>query len=228
MVEVDYILRLNPVDPTRLETAEFDELWEDVEPFRPILAVMLLHGHVQVEDPDLLLGYFGNLPAYVLEFMLTYLRQTSRPYRLPLFSTPQRPFSIIHLSTRGKEMRRIWGNISSQRLQDYMGYWRNLLPKVVPLMEMFRVSKDYLRKFPESYHATCCNYDFIGVFMEAKKVHGMFVGQYLPLLEETRQWKSLPFYRVRTDLMSKVADEMQANTFRGPFPLDAELIHRSE
>lgn len=61
MVEVDYILRLNLLDPTRLETTELDKLWMDAEPFRPILVVMLLHGHLQVEDSHMLVEYFGNL-----------------------------------------------------------------------------------------------------------------------------------------------------------------------
>lgn len=88
------ILRLNPVDTTLLEVAELDELWEDAEPFRPILVVMILVGHLQVETPDLALGYFGNLPAYVWEFALTFLRQTNCKVKGPAQGRPRKPVSI--------------------------------------------------------------------------------------------------------------------------------------
>lgn len=79
----------------------------NAEPFRPILAIILLHGHLQVEDSDMLLGHFGNLPAYVLEFMVAYLRQTNRGFILPWFSTPRRPYAMIQSSTRAEDKRQI-------------------------------------------------------------------------------------------------------------------------
>lgn len=68
-----YILQLNPVETTLLEVADLDELWEEAKQFRPILAVMILQGHLQVETPDLALACF----AYVVEFVITFPRQTN-------------------------------------------------------------------------------------------------------------------------------------------------------
>lgn len=53
VVEVDHILKFDPLHSMRLETAELDKLWMDVEPFRPVLAVMLLHAYLQVEDSEM-------------------------------------------------------------------------------------------------------------------------------------------------------------------------------
>lgn len=89
--EVRHILRLNLVDTTLLEVAELDELWEDAESFKPILAVIIPVGHLQVETPDLAVVYFGNLPAYGLEFVLTSSRQTNRRFLGPTDERPRQP-----------------------------------------------------------------------------------------------------------------------------------------
>lgn len=82
------------MDTTLLEVIKHDELWEDVEPFQPILVVMILEGHLEVKTPDLALGYFGSLLAYVLEFVITFLRQTNWGFKGTSHNRPRLPVPI--------------------------------------------------------------------------------------------------------------------------------------
>lgn len=223
IVEVSYILKLDPIHFTKVEIADVDELWIDAEAFRPVLATMLLHGHLQMENSDLLLAFFGNLPAYVLEFMVTYIKQTNRVSPGPSPLSPRRPCCDMTPTTID-DRQRFWNNISTFRLAEYQQKWLDLIPCVTPLLEIFRDTERCLQKFPNSYHATCCNYDFMGIFMGASRVNSMFSHRYLPMLDEPRQWRSLPFSRQRPDILDAIGEAIHTNTFRGVVRLETLLI----
>jgi hypothetical protein len=43
--------------------------------FRPIMAMMIMHGDLQIEDPKVAMAHFGNLPGYCVEFVCEFMYQ---------------------------------------------------------------------------------------------------------------------------------------------------------
>jgi hypothetical protein len=43
--------------------------------FRPIMAMMIMHGDLQLKDPEVAMTHFGNLPRYCVEFVCKFMYQ---------------------------------------------------------------------------------------------------------------------------------------------------------
>lgn len=93
---------------TILELAEFEEIWDEAQTFRPILATMLAHGDLQFVNSDLFCAYFGNLPFFTFQFMNLYSKQVKKEvYPHPRF-WPKKPNVYIKLWASTSKRHKIW------------------------------------------------------------------------------------------------------------------------
>src|SRR5450759_4663243 len=99
-----------------LELADFDELWGEARDFRPILATMVAHGDLQFENSELFCVYFGNLPAYTLTFMNSFLKQLKTEAVSHPRYWPKQPNVPLERELSDSECMKAWSKRTPQAM----------------------------------------------------------------------------------------------------------------
>lgn len=193
--EASYIFDLRTIGTSRVELAQFDEFWTDSFYFRPILAVMMLQGDLEVEDPDLILAYLGNFAAYVLDFVISFLMQSKKSDALQNDHIPRGPKVILHSTSTLAEKQRIWNNATTQRLAEFNRYFRDVTWRLRPFYSRMMSTEDFLFHYPRVYAPTCNHLDVIGIYREAIRIDRCFLLKRMPLMYPERQMRCLPYSR---------------------------------
>ena len=178
-----------------MELADFDELWGEARDFRPILATMVAHGDLQFENSELFCVYFGNLPAYTLTFMNSFLKQLNKEVVAHPRYWPKQPKVPLERELSDSECMKAWSkrtpqamDVFTRRVKDF--HTEGILAKV---HQIFPNLDKYNHAYPSSDFTLVNRFHFLIVYREAIRIQYCYMGGKIPLVYPRRQYRCLPY-----------------------------------
>jgi len=208
----------HPIRTTFLTLEQFKDVWFGLgRSTRPILAIMVMYGDLQVAHSDLLMSFTGNLPAYCLQFLQAYFVQASKEFPYHPRVNPKEPVLGIVPNSSRKQKQSAWNDCLADQLQSFQDHWTSVQIESEALFQLMLRTEQYQKKFVgRTIYKVCNNFDFLMIYREAIRVDNLFLKKQLPILLFARQLRSLPFTFFQEKEREEIRSAILEYTVRTP------------
>ncbi len=122
-------------------------IWQPLY-FRPTIALMILHGDLQLTAGELAIAYFGNLPAYCLELVVEFYNQLYREEPRAAYYHPRDVKQPILPSVNDMELRQlVWNNMTDKQFYEYRSHWSIISSTTMTIYNTMIDNDKFIRRF---------------------------------------------------------------------------------
>ena len=156
---------------------------------------MICHGDLQLQEGELAIAFFGNLPAYCLEFVKSFFDQVYKyepraEYYHPKDVTPILPSVFM------ADKQRVWNRVTDETFYLYRSHMSRTASSCSTLLETCLDPAQFESKYGrKTVTAVCSNLDVLSIWREAVRVNQLLEKKQLPVLLYHRQRMSVPILK---------------------------------
>jgi hypothetical protein len=172
---------------------------------------MICHGDLKVKKGEMAVAFFGNLPAYCLNFVQNFFAQVYNNEPWGDFYHPKDVKPII-ASVFSEERQQIWNRMTSGMYYEFRSHWSRTHSSFLELLELCLNRTKFDAKYGrKTVTDICSNLDVLGIYREGARVNLLLEKKQLPVLLIDRQRRSVPILKwqkkYQDDVLRDIADQ---------------------